>query len=170
MYRLFDSRDALVDACLAQAAAEIGTIMLDDELPWPELLRNWAETTWNICEKYPGLDITIFQYTQSFSHVQGVTQHAMGILMAQGFTRSEALFALDFIGDTVLATHIGMSAMRYSPEGMDIVRRTITELSAETLLDNKDRWNPQRGFLDAKVEFIIAGLRQQLGQRATEKT
>ena len=145
-------------------------IMLDDELPWPELLRNWAETTWNICEKYPGLDITIFQYTQSFSHVRGFTQHAMGILMAQGFARSEALFALDFIGDTVLATHIGMSAMQHSPEGMDIVARTITELSAETLLDNRDRWNPQRGFLDAKVEFIIAGLRQQLGQRATEKT
>jgi hypothetical protein len=164
MYRLFDSRDALVDACLAQAAAEISMIMLDDGLPWPELLRNWAETTWNICEKYPGLDITIFQYTQSFSHVQGFTQHAMGILMAQGFARSEALFALDFIGDTVLATHIGMSAMQHSPEGMDIVARTITELSAETLLDNRDRWNPQRGFLDAKVEFIIAGLRQQLGQ------
>ena len=70
----------------------------------------------------------------------------------------------------MLATHIGMSAMRHSPEGMDIVTRTITELSAETLLDNRDRWNPQRGFLDAKVEFIIAGLRQQLGQRATEKT
>ena len=87
MYRLFDSRDALVDACLAQAAAEIGMIMLDGGLPWPELLRNWAETTWNICEKYPGLDITIFQYTQSFSHVQGFTQHAMGILMAQGFAR-----------------------------------------------------------------------------------
>lgn len=170
MYRLFDSRDALVDACLAQAAAEISMIMLDDELPWPELLRNWAETTWNICEKYPGLDITIFQYTQSFSHVQGFTQHAMGILMAQGFARSEALFALDFIGDTVLATHIGMSAMQHSLEGMDIVRRTITELSAETLLDNRDCWNPQRGFLDVKVEFIIAGLRQQLGQRATEKT
>ena len=90
--------------------------------------------------------------------------------MAQGFTRPEALFALDFIGDTVLATHIGMSAMRHSPEGLDIVRRTITELSAETLLDNKDRWNPQRGFLDAKIEFIIAGLQQQLGQRTTEKT
>lgn len=148
MYRLFDSRDALVDACLAQAAAEISMIMLDDELPWPELLRNWAETTWNICEKYPGLDITIFQYTQSFSHVQGFTQHAMGILMAQGFASSEALFALDFIGDTVLATHIGMSAMQHSPEGMDIVARTITELSAETLLDNRGRWNPQRGFLD----------------------
>ena len=144
--------------------------MLDDELPWPEFLRNWAETTWNICEKYPGLDITIFQYTQSFSHVQGFTQHAMGILMAQGFSRSEALFALDFIGDTVLATHVGMSAMQHSPEGMDIVKRTITELSAETLLDNKDHWSPQRGFLDAKVEFIIAGLKQQLGQRVTEKT
>ncbi|MCK7662497.1 TetR/AcrR family transcriptional regulator [Corynebacterium sp. CCM 9185] len=157
VYRVFDSRDDLVDACLARGAASV-------EWPdaaagsWQELLRQWAETTWMVCERYQGLDQVLFTFPGAFRHIQGIARTLVDALHEFGFTESQALFALDFIGDTVISTHISISTMRGTGED----GRTGFEKLVE-VAQKDDAFKPQeswigRGFLDSKLDFIIAGL------------
>lgn len=164
MYRLFDSRDALVDACLEQAAADLGRQLPTGEVPWADLLRAWAETMWDVCEKYPGLSITLFQYPQAFSHIQSYMQSSLEVFISQGFTEAEALFAWDFVGDTVVATHIGITAMHESREDVSVLEDLIDTLNTGSVFGKQHNCG-YRGFLDAKLDFIIEGIKLRFEQR-----
>lgn len=160
VYRLFDSRDDLVHACLARGAASM-------EWPngspdsWQEVLREWAETSWEACERYPGLDEVLFTFPGAFRHVQGVARSLIKSLCGFGFTEPQALFALDFIGDTVISTHLSISTLRNPGEdGRTGFEQMVALEQEDDVFKPQESWIG-RGFLDAKLDFIIAGLEER---------
>ena len=138
VYRLFDNRDALVHACLA------------------------AEEVWACCEKYPGLDITIFQFPSAFTHIEDYLRNIVGQLVKTGLGQEQAAFAFDFIGDTTIACHIGVAALRQVGDdgrtGIEVVRDRTSDTS---IYIPEPGWT-DRGTLDRKVEFIIRGMEREV--------
>ncbi|AHH19886.1 transcriptional regulator, TetR family [Nocardia nova SH22a] len=157
IYRLFPSRDDIVVACLDTAAATIrrpgpGT-------DWPEVLRLWADECWRVCEEYPGLERVVYSFAPAFTRISHILGEYSATMAAQGVTEGQAMFALDFIGDTVFACHLGVEAMRAIDDngatGLDQVREALGDDS--TVLRPRDSWK-DRGMTDIKVDFIISGL------------
>lgn len=165
VYRLFTSRDDLVDACLAAAAKDIQWTL--DNPTWESLLRNYAEETWRVCEKYPGLSVVIFSNPRAFVHILKGAGALVDALCDRGMSRHQAQFALDFIGDTAVSTHIAISSMRSSNEhgisGLQTARDRMSDLGTEIPTDiviEPDASWLDRGNLDEKIDFIIQGLAQ----------
>ncbi|MFT4201173.1 TetR/AcrR family transcriptional regulator [Gordonia sp. (in: high G+C Gram-positive bacteria)] len=156
IYRLFPSRDDLVVACLDAAAATLRIPSVDDD--WRAALRLWADECWRVCEEYPGLSRLVYSYPTAFTRIDHVLSAYAEILGRSGRTPGQIMFALDFIGDTVFASHLGVESMRAADEsgasGLDRVRGALDEDAA---LQPEDSW-ADRGFVDRKVDFIIAGL------------
>ena len=138
VYRLFDSRDALVHACLAHAGRSMTPP--PDGLSWQDILRHAAEEVWACCEKYPGLDITICQFPSAFTHIEDYLRNIVGQLVKTGLGQEQAAFAFDFIGDTTIACDRTSDTSIYVPE---------------------PGWT-DRGTLDRKVEFIIRGMEKEV--------
>ena len=160
VYRLFDSRDALVHACLAHAGRSMTPP--PDGLSWQDILRHAAEEVWACCEKYPGLDITIFQFPSAFTHIEDYLRNIVGQLVKTGLGQEQAAFAFDFIGDTTIACHIGVAALRQVGDdgrtGIEVVRDRTTHTS---IFVPDPSWT-DRGTLDRKVEFIIRGMEREV--------
>ncbi len=162
VYRLFDGRDVLVDACLATVAQRL-SVDFPPEVSWQEILRSWADQTWQLCESYLGLSITLYQFPGAFSHIEPQVRQLMELLVIRGFSQELAIFALDFIGDTVVSTHIGVTTYRQTDEqGRTGLEIAYERFKGTPLLQPEVSWT-QRGFLDKKLEFIIEGIAQRLG-------
>ena len=165
IYRLFSSRDELVDAALAKAARSLKVDLHSSS--WEELLRSYSHETWRLCEEFPGLSTVIFNYPLAFTHILPKATQLMHELVALGLEEDQASFAIDFIGDSVLGTHISITAMRrvdgQGKSGLERVQDRLQVLgvtSTEELpISPDDSWL-SNGNLDRKLEFIIAGLRQ----------
>jgi hypothetical protein len=71
------------------------------------------------------------------------------------------MFALDFLGDTVFASHLGVEALRTIHEngktGLDLMRDAV--VSEDALFQPEESW-AGRTIMDTKVEFILLGLEQ----------
>ena len=160
VYRLFESRDALVHACLAYAGRSMTPP--PDGLSWQDILRHAAEEVWSCCEKYPGLDITIFQFPSAFTHIEDYLRNIVGQLVKTGLGQEQAAFAFDFIGDTTIACHIGVAALRQVGDdgrtGIEVVR----DRTSDTSIYVPDPSWTDRGTLDRKVEFIIRGMEREV--------
>lgn len=157
IYRVFPSRDDLVIACLDTAGA---TIALPGQgMPWPETLRLWADECWRVCEEYPGLSRLVYAFPAAPARIASVFDAYASNLAAQGKTQRQAMFALDFIGDTVFASHLGVDAMRSMDEeglrGLDAVRDAVGD--AQVLFRPEESWTSRKA-MDTKVEFILTGL------------
>ncbi|MFT3943001.1 MAG: TetR/AcrR family transcriptional regulator [Ancrocorticia sp.] len=159
IYRVFPSRDDLVIACLDAVGATI-------ELPetgqdWHESLRLWADECWRLCEEYPGLSRLVFAFPAAPTRIAHVVEAYADNLAVQGKSRRQAMFALDFIGDTVFACHLGVEAMRsvnaQGKTGLDLVRDAVGE--TDTLFQPELSWTGRKT-MDTKVEFILMGLEQ----------
>ncbi|GAB77022.1 TetR/AcrR family transcriptional regulator [Austwickia chelonae] len=163
LYRLFPSREDLVHACLEYAARTLA--WPDPQLGWPDQLRSYAEGIWRFCEEYPGVALVLLTTPGQHSHIQQNLHACLRHLEAAGLSRERSEFALDFIGDTVIATHIGVTAMRRHDQegqsGLDAARDRLAEEAARTglptIISPDESWTA-RGDLERKVEFVIAGL------------
>jgi AcrR family transcriptional regulator len=157
LYRLFASRDDIVIACLDTIAATIRRPT--PGIDWHEALRLWADECWRVCEEYPGLTRVVYSFAPTFTRIADVLDEYSANMAAQGITQGQAMFALDFIGDTVFACHLGVQAMRATDHngttGLDQVRQALGDTG--TGLQPHESWT-QRGMTDTKVDFIIAGL------------
>lgn len=156
IYRLYPSRDGIVDAALDVIAATIRTPDLGAH--WRDILAFWAEEIWRTCETFSGLNRVVYSYPTAFAHLEDVVGVYVAALVANGKTAGQAVFALDFIGDTVMSSHLGAEAMR--SEDADHARaldRIRDELSDESAMTPDEGW-AGRSFMDAKVAFIIAAL------------
>lgn len=163
IYRLFASRDELVDGCLDRVARTMR--WPDPSLDWPGQLRAWAEECWRICEEYVGLDLCLLRVPGAHLHVQAGMRSLVDGLCAAGLIREEAVLALDFVGDTVLQTHLSVSAYRDVDEGgrrgLDEARRRFAGVAeGGAVLAPEESWL-ERGWLMRKIEVIIAGLSQR---------
>lgn len=161
IYRIFPSRDDLVIACLDAAGATIALPAAD--LHWRATLRLWADECWRICEDFPGLSRLVYTYPAAPTRIQYVFRAYANNLAAQGRTPGQAMFAIDFIADTVFASHWGVESMRSVDEqgrsGLQTVRDAIGDAApdADAVFRPDDSWT-ERTAMDAKVEFILAGL------------
>lgn len=157
IYRLFPSRDELMVACLDRAGATLR--LPDQDVSWQDTLRLWADECWRVCEDFPGLSALVYSYPSAFTRIEYVFAAYTKQLNAQGKTTGQALFALDFLGDTVFASHLSLESMRAVDEdglsGLDRVRAAIG--SADVVMEPKDSWT-DRGVVDTKIDFIISGL------------
>lgn len=56
LYRVYDSREAVLDACMVTVAAEFHNIedLIDRDADWQTVLRSWAAEYWRICGEFPG--------------------------------------------------------------------------------------------------------------------
>ncbi len=157
IYRLFGSREELVIACLDAAGATIA--LPGPAAHWRDTLQTWADECWRVCEDYPGLSRLVYSYPLAPTRIVGVFNAYADSLAAQGKTRGQAMFALDFIGDTVFASHLGVESMRSVDEkgttGLDAVRDAVGD--ADTVFRPEESWTG-RAVLDTKIDFILTGL------------
>ncbi|MBL1079457.1 TetR/AcrR family transcriptional regulator [Nocardia sp. 2] len=157
IYRLFGSRDEIVTACLDAVAATIA--LPEPGMGWREVLRQWANECWRICEDHPGLPRVVYSYAPAVTRITEVLDAYAASLACHDITSGQAGFALDFLGDTVFACHLGVQAMRAADRtgatGLDQVRAALG--GTHSILHPHESWQ-QRGLVDTKVEFILTGL------------
>ncbi|WOQ16080.1 TetR/AcrR family transcriptional regulator [Raineyella sp. W15-4] len=165
IYRLFDSRDAIVSSCLDRAAESLR--WPDSQLSWADQLRAWAEACWQLFEEYPGLDLTLLRVPGAHVHVQRGMRALIDALVGQGLSEDEALFGLDFVGDLAILTHISVSTFRTvgkdGRRGLDAARERFADVTPDAVLPPDESW-VGRAWLDRKVEFVIAGLARGLAR------
>lgn len=156
IYRLFGSRDEVVVACLDHIAAGIRLPPADAD--WRAVLRLWADECWRVCEDFPGLSRVVYTYPQAFTRIEGVLVEYARCLAAHGRTERQAMFALDFIGDTVIACHLGVESWRtLDADGVSGYDRVREAVDAGSLIEPRESWR-ERGVVDTKIDFIVAGL------------
>lgn len=157
IYRLFPSRDDLVIACLDTAGASI--TLPSPDMHWRNTLRLWADECWRVCEDYSGLSHLVYVYPIAPTRITGVFAAYTDNLAARGKTPRQAMFALDFIGDTVFASHWGVEGMRSVDDtgksGLDLVRDAVGD--EDTPFRPEDSWTGRQA-MDTKVDFILTGL------------
>ncbi|MGW4633506.1 TetR/AcrR family transcriptional regulator [Nocardia sp. NPDC004415] len=157
IYRLFGSRDDIVVGCLDAVAATIRRP--EPGADWRATLRLWADECWRVCEENPGLPRVVYSFAPAFTRITHILEAYAANLTAQGVTPAQAMFALDFLGDTVFACHLGVQAMRTVDQsgasGLEQVREALGENTS--VLRPEDSWT-DRGATDVKVDFIISAL------------
>lgn len=132
LYRVFANRDALLDGCLAHVTARLRTP--DPELSWQDQVRAFADSCWSLCEETSGLALAIITHPGAHVHVQLVLRDLHSSMMAAGFPGdgARAEFVLDFVAESVLITHMGLSAMRSATaSGETGIERTNRVLNEE---------------------------------------
>ncbi|NNG97213.1 helix-turn-helix transcriptional regulator [Gordonia araii NBRC 100433] len=156
IYRLFPSRDDLVIACLDTAAATLR--VPTPGTGWREVLRLWSDECWRVCEEYPGLSRLVYALPTAFTRIDHIFAAYAEALAGAGRTRGQAMFALDFLGDTIFASYLSIDSMRAidsdGATGLDRVREALDD---DSTMRPQDSWT-ERGAVDAKVDFIIDGL------------
>ena len=172
LYRTISSREDLLAACLERIAAQI-------EVPrpgkrWPDTVRAHAEAIWEMLERYPGLAGVIMGVPWAHQVFARPVSQACQALIEGGLEADEAGVVLDFVGDTVIATHAQIEVMR-SPAaragrgastGLEEASRFATTSRAPALpeaLTPNESWL-DRGGLDRKIEIIIRGVAADIGQ------
>ncbi|WP_306362163.1 TetR/AcrR family transcriptional regulator [Nocardia sp. CC227C] len=157
IYRVFPSRDDIVVACLDTIAATVRRPAPGAD--WRDTLHLWADECWRVCEEYPGLDHVVYSFAPAFTRIAHILDEYAASITAHGKTPGQAMFALDFIGDTVFVCHLGVVSMRATDSsgatGLDRVRSALG--ADPTALRPRDSWQ-DRGMTDVKVDFIINGL------------
>ncbi|MFZ2529568.1 MAG: TetR/AcrR family transcriptional regulator [Rhodococcus sp. (in: high G+C Gram-positive bacteria)] len=173
LYRVIESREHLTHLCLARAADRMETLSADVDPghSWQQIVRDYAAVFWQALEEYPGLAGAILGNPGAHAHVQGYLRMLRAALREARFPGPDADidFVIDFVGDTALVTHLGVSAMRQTDStgelGITTTRRMVSEQSGpgeEPVLQADDSW-VDRGWLDRKVEFIVAAVEAGIG-------
>lgn len=174
LYRVVASREELLQRCMTHIVQHMH--LPAPELPWQQQLRAIAEEMWRLCETYPGLSLAAISTPSVHEQVGPVLTNLVTVLRTGGcpLSPSHILFALDFIGDTVFMTHIGIVPMRErGTDGLTGLERVQREyrnaaIGGRQLFDaqgfvNDPTWT-KRGFLNPKIDFIIAGLESGLAE------
>ncbi|WP_278265377.1 TetR/AcrR family transcriptional regulator [Nocardia sp. AG03] len=157
IYRLFGSRDDIVVGCLDVIAATIR--YPEPGADWRDTLRLWSDECWRVCEENPGLTRVVYSFAPAFTRIAHILEAYAANLTAQGITPAQAMFALDFLGDTVFACHLGVQSMRtVDPAGVSGLQRVREALGDNTsVMQPRESWI-DRGATDVKVRFIISAL------------
>lgn len=172
LYRILTSREDLLRSCLIHVAQHADFTIVGSS--WQDILRHQAEQLWKLLEAYPGLAETLLTVTWAYHFFVPGLKSWETALIDRGLPAEEAAFMLDFVGDTVVCTHIAIEAHRAQAAGPDGKVATGLEVSRERLIkegladDTPELLKPRpawvdRGLLDRKIDFIIEGLASKLG-------
>ena len=182
LYRTISSREDLLIACLERIAARMS--LSRTGVTWQEVIRAHAMSLWALLERYPGLAGVIMSVPWAHQLFAAPLAQAHQDLIDRGLDGEDAGVLLDFVGDTVIATHAQVEVMRSpvtrsrtlsSPgatddavpgghradlTGLEEARRFATtagESPMPAVLSPDDSWIG-RGGLDRKIEIIIRGV------------
>lgn len=158
LYRVSGSREDLQFEAL-KAIANREHLVPGQVRSWQSFLRWFVDAQWQMLDEDPELAIVV--NTRSDAFVAALPQLT---LLMEELTRlgipggmETASFAVDFVGDTTFTTFMQMRGFRDSSEGRMQRERVMQAMGA-----NPDVFNianlDERGNLNAKVEFIIAGI------------
>ena len=89
---------------------------------------------WKLLEAYPGLAETLLTVTWAYHFFVPGLKSWETALIDRGLPAEEAAFMLDFVGDTVVCTHIAIEAHRAQAAGPDGKVATGLEVSRERLI------------------------------------
>ncbi len=154
LYREIDSRDDLLRACLDRLGAEMDETSLGSD--WPTILRTAAERLWLLLEATPGLASILITVPWAHQSFASFLQTEVTALEATGLPRDRAILAVDFVGDTVISTHALVEGVRAAgPDQAWPPSRSAGPMPEE--MAPSPQW-AERGWLDAKLDLIIAGL------------
>lgn len=148
LYREFSSRQELQLAAIAEIAVDIEPD--PDFSNWQDALRQVVDRQWALCERYPEA------FGAAMPRIAAIVQRLAELGVPGGV--EGAAFAFDFVGDTTLETFVSIQPYLTADEG----GRTGVERIGEMTAGHPDVFGVQsmgeRGNLDLKVEFIIAGM------------
>ncbi|WP_168581447.1 TetR/AcrR family transcriptional regulator [Gephyromycinifex aptenodytis] len=163
LYRVVSSREDLLDRCMARAAQDL--VLPDPGLPWQQQLRDYANACWDLHSRYPGLTTALIQVPGAHAHIQDYLDKLIaGLRQVDIPANDERIhFTIDFIADTVLITHLFVQTMRSQTAAGDPALQVARERLAAQRPDGDVHFPAEecwldRGFLDEKIDFIIAGI------------
>jgi AcrR family transcriptional regulator len=164
LYRVVTSRDELLGLCFSRIMRAMR--VPEATLGWQDQLRAFAQAIWDLCEQFPGMPLALVGNPSVHERVSSAMVEFVGRVAGTDLSPDTALFALDFIADTVCMTHIGIVPMRErGADGMTGLERSQANYHSAAaeggfsgdLFEQDPAWL-ERGFLDRKIDFIIAGL------------
>ena len=158
LYREFSSRQELQLAAIAEIAVDIEPD--PDFSNWQDALRQVVDRQWALCERYPEAPLVLMAQPEAFGaampRIAAIVQRLAELGVPGGV--EGAAFAFDFVGDTTLETFVSIQPYLTADGG----GRTGVERIGEMTAGHPDVFGVQsmgeRGNLDLKVEFIIAGM------------
>jgi transcriptional regulator, TetR family len=160
---MFNSRDELQAAAMHKLAEHINTPAV--ATTWQDALRLFSSRSWDLFSRYPEAPTVIMTKPEAIidalARFRGLIDRLVRLDIPGGFPC--ASFAVDFIGDITITTFIQMrSFTTINDAGQTPLDRYTT--SAD---DNDDVFGMKdmsgTGFLESKVEFIIAGIENGIG-------
>lgn len=162
LYRVVSSQEALVEKCLSHLATQF--LVEEEGLSWDDYLFQAVDVLWGLLESYPGLDYTFINVTSVPQIFQPCFSKLSGDLLAGGFVgeRERIEFVIDFLFEIVVTTHYQLGPVRRDFEML----KEKAAGSEENLFFVTDESWLERGWLDRKVRFIIAGLKNDLDLEA----
>lgn len=159
LYRLFDSRDAIVNACIKHAVA--GLPDPEPGLDWRELLTSLAEVYWQLLEDYPGLEKVIYADPTAVAHFADFFRAWSQPLIAAGKTPGQAMFASDLIGTVAVNAHQTFRLFNeQKAEGGSGVDQLVDEVGTVPGAGPVEQW-AQRGPFDLRTKFILNALERE---------
>jgi len=162
LYREFSSRQELQVAAIAEIMVDIDPD--PNVASWQDALRQIVDRQWALCERYPEAPLVLMTQPETFGAVMPRCAAIVQGLAELGIPGGVegAAFAFDFVGDTTFETFISMQPYLVADEdGRTGVERigVMTE-GLPDIFGMQDLG--ERGNLDLKVEFIIAGMEHGL--------
>lgn len=161
LYRLFKSREDLMEACLARVSSEY---------PPPEgdsadaLLRDYANKVWELMDTHPGLDLLFVQFSATSRFI---APHLNALINAfediAGWDVEIGLLAVDTVTNIIMATHAAAASFNNVKDDADIAQPTRGNIVLFSRLKWRDRAN-----LDTKLDFLIPAFAAEAERRAQE--
>lgn len=154
LYRLFPSRDVVVEKCLHRVADDFR--LPSPGMSWQEILRSWGAELWRVISSYDGLAALMMQDEYSRHLMDGPGKEYSGALLATGKARGQVVFALRTIA--YISVGAGLRA-EGAPRGDVIGDPTDWRWQERHRhgIPVEDLWTTVPG-VQVKIELVIEGL------------
>ena len=153
LYRICSTK-TLLDFCLEQAAERFPFSPTGD---WHHLVRDYARSTWLICENYPGVENILLTNPRSHRHFEKHLAAFVSALIAEGFSADEARNTVEMVATTTVSIHLAARAYRLAEERVspvDPVKGVYPESFPLPAHEEEKSWS----HLNDKIDLIIDGL------------
>lgn len=111
LYRVIDSREDLLRACLERVAQDCLPAFDDLTGSWQEVAERYSLLLWTLLERRPGLAHVLMSSPWAYSVLATAVGSACAGLEAGGLPVQEAPVLADLLADTVVSTHLQVTAL-----------------------------------------------------------
>lgn len=162
LYRVYDSREAVLDACMVTVAAEFHNIedLIDRDADWQPVLRSWAAEYWRICGKFPGFHGIAQSQVPEEGAFHPVFLPWRDRLNALDVNEAQIYFAMATLRDALTGLQNRMDRLRGRPDGEEEFDRAETLTDGETV-DPEVGEELAEDQAEQTVDFVIAGLENE---------